>query len=66
MDKIKLWGGVILAVLLLIVVFQNTAEVETKILFVHITMPRAVLLFITALAGFIAGMLVQRRRMKRG
>ncbi|MCM2370872.1 LapA family protein [Aporhodopirellula aestuarii] len=42
-------------ILILIVVLQNTEAVETKILFVTITVPRAVLLFGTAVAGYVLG-----------
>jgi len=47
----------VLAVLVVVVVLQNTEAVETKILFMTVTMPRAVLLFITATLGFAAGIL---------
>jgi uncharacterized integral membrane protein len=40
---------------LLIVVLQNTQAVETKILFTSFSMPRAVLLFGTAIIGFVLG-----------
>ena len=48
---------VIIAVLLLvlIVLLQNTKSVETRLLFVTITMPRAFLLFMTFVFGFVAG-----------
>ncbi|HUU96437.1 MAG TPA: LapA family protein [Phycisphaerae bacterium] len=45
----------VIAVLAIIVVVQNTQAVETKLLFMPLTMPRAVLLFITLLAGFVLG-----------
>ena len=48
---------IILVVILLaiIVILQNTQSVETKILFVTVTMPRALLLIVTFLAGTTAG-----------
>ena len=58
MGRIKLILIVIMAVFCLIVILQNTAAVETRLLFVTITMPRAVLLFITTVIGFLAGVLV--------
>jgi len=64
-EKIKLWGGITAAVLFLIVVFQNTDEVQVKILFEVISMPRAVLLFCCGLVGFLAGALFQRHRAKK-
>lgn len=58
MSKIKLITTLIIAVIGIIIVLQNTTEVETKILFMTITMPRAVLLFIVGLGGFALGVLV--------
>ncbi|MGA1790493.1 MAG: lipopolysaccharide assembly protein LapA domain-containing protein [bacterium] len=58
MKKAKLIIAVVLAVLCLIIVLQNTTSVETRFLFVTITMPRAVLLFSTAAIGFALGVLV--------
>lgn len=49
----------ILALLVLIIIMQNTSPVETKILFVSFQLPRALLLFITTLIGFILGLLVR-------
>jgi uncharacterized integral membrane protein len=51
----KLIVFVVAAVLTIIVVVQNTQAVETKLLFVTLTMPRAVLLFVTLLIGFVLG-----------
>ena len=59
--KIKLVGGVVLALLTLIVVLQNTEEVETSILFVSVKMPRAALLFGTLAVGFMLGVLAAGR-----
>ena len=50
-------GILVLALSVAIVVLQNTESVQTKILFFSFTMPRAVLLFFTALTGFIIGVL---------
>ena len=58
MSKIKIIIIAILAVLTLIVVLQNTQSVETKILFITIEMPRAALLFVTAVVGFVLGIFV--------
>jgi putative membrane protein len=58
MKKAKLIIAIVLAVLCLIIVLQNTASVETRFLFVTITMPRAVLLLSTAAIGFALGVLV--------
>jgi uncharacterized integral membrane protein len=53
--------GVVVAVLAIIVVLQNTEDVSTRILFFSVAMPRAVLLFVTLLVGFILGMVVATR-----
>ena len=58
MAKLKIYGAVILIVLMLVVVLQNTEEVETKLLFITITMPRAALLALTLLIGIVVGMLI--------
>lgn len=54
----KNWRAVIIiliSLLVLIVVLQNTKSVETKFLFITVTMPRALLLFLTFLFGFVVG-----------
>ncbi len=58
MLKFKIVLIAVLAAMALIVVLQNTAPVETKFLFLSATMPRAVLLLITGLIGFVLGILV--------
>ena len=55
MKKIKQIGAIVLAVLGIVIALQNTASVETQLLFATVTMPRAVLLFITLLIGFVSG-----------
>jgi uncharacterized integral membrane protein len=58
MKQVKIIAALILAIVCLIIVLQNTATVETKILFITITMPRAVLLLATTAIGFALGVLV--------
>jgi putative membrane protein len=58
MVKLKLSAALAMILIVLIVVFQNTELVETKLLFVTVTMPRAALLAITMLIGVAAGILV--------
>ena len=58
MKLYKLIGIAILAILGIIIILQNTEQVETKILFLSITMPRAILLMGTTLIGFAIGILV--------
>ena len=58
MQRLKLIAIAILALLGLIIILQNTAQVETRLLFMSITMPRAILLMGTTLIGFALGILV--------
>lgn len=55
---------IIVAVLLLglvvVVVLQNTEPVDTRFLFATVSMPRALLLVLTLLAGFALGLLAAR------
>jgi uncharacterized integral membrane protein len=55
----------LIAALTLIVILQNMEVVETRLLFFTVSMPRALLLALTALAGFAAGLLVALRREPR-
>jgi len=59
--RIHAWVIAVLGILLLIIVLQNTEPTQTEILFFSFTMPRALLLFATALTGFIIGLLTFRR-----
>lgn len=58
LKKIKLYTGLVLLVAVIILVFQNTQAVETKFLFMTMTMPRAALLAITMLIGIFIGILI--------
>lgn len=58
MKQIKVAVSSLIAALILIIILQNTAPVETRILFMTFVMPRAALLFITAVLGFLCGALV--------
>lgn len=58
LKKIKLYTGLVLLAAVLILVFQNTQAVETKFLFMTMTMPRAALLTITMLIGIFIGILI--------
>ena len=59
--QIKFIVIAVLAVLVLIVALQNTANVETKLLFATVTMPRAILLFVMLAIGFVIGWLTGAR-----
>lgn len=69
MAKIKIAMGVAIGILVLIVIIQNTQTVTTRLLFMEISMPRALLLIVMLAVGFAAGVLVTgaayRKRAKR-
>lgn len=56
--QIKVILALVLVVLTMIVVLQNTALVETRILFLTVEMPRAALLALTLVIGMLAGSLL--------
>ncbi|MHC4068607.1 MAG: LapA family protein [Planctomycetota bacterium] len=56
-NKAKFIIVLVISLLTLILILQNTTAVETKVLFMTITMPRALLLLVTFLVGFIAGLI---------
>ncbi len=53
--KVIVW--IVLAVLGLLIILQNTQSVETRLLFITIEMPRAALLALSLLIGFLLGAL---------
>ncbi|MHC4114274.1 MAG: lipopolysaccharide assembly protein LapA domain-containing protein [Planctomycetota bacterium] len=55
MKKMKNIITLVISLLIVIIVLQNTQSVETELLFMKVTMPRALLLFITLLVGFVVG-----------
>ncbi len=57
MKKVKIIAIIIILLLALIVFIQNTQAVETKLLFLTITMPRVLLLMLTFIMGFIGGLI---------
>ena len=56
-NKLKIVGVAVSVLIVLIVVLQNTQSVETKLLFLSVTMPNAALLFGTLIIGFAIGVL---------
>jgi len=58
MKKAKVTIAVVISLLTLILILQNTQAVETKLLFMTATMPRALLLLVTFVIGFAAGLIV--------
>ena len=65
MTKFKVILLAVVGLLVLIVVLQNTQAVETRLLFLTVTMPRAVLLFGTLLIGFALGVLTAGRIVRK-
>lgn len=64
--KIQLGAIVLGAIAMLIVIIQNTAPVETKILLLSVEMPRALLLFVTLVIGFALGLLTSLAMSRKG
>ena len=58
MAKVKNIIIVILVILAIIVILQNTQAVDTKVLFVTVSMPRALLLMVTFLVGLAVGFIL--------
>ncbi len=58
MKRIKLIGALTAILLIVIVILQNTQPVATRLLFITITMPNAVLVGLSLLVGVAAGILV--------
>jgi uncharacterized integral membrane protein len=54
--KIRLIVALILAIVAIIWILQNGTAVQTKFLFITVTMPQSALLAITLLLGGVAGM----------
>jgi uncharacterized integral membrane protein len=57
MNKLKVVTIAGIALIVVIVVLQNTQVVETKLLFLTVTLPNAALLFGTLIVGFAIGVL---------
>ena len=58
MKRMKLIGALMGILLIVIVILQNTQPVATRILFLTMTMPNAVLIGLSLLVGVAAGILV--------
>ena len=56
-NKLKIVGVAVIALIVVVVVLQNTQSVETRLLFFTVTMPNAALLFGTLIIGFAIGVL---------
>ena len=65
MKNAKQITAIVAGVIAVIVIVQNTATVETHILWITISMPRAVLLALTFALGALSGILFTMRRSKK-
>lgn len=61
----RLWLALVIVVLAVIVIFQNTEEARLNVLFWVVVMPLWVLLLGTFLAGALAGWLLKLRSVSR-
>ena len=62
MEKFRLGVSATIAGLLIIVILQNMVSVDVRLLWWTITMPRALLLALAVMGGFVIGVLVRMRR----
>jgi lipopolysaccharide assembly protein A len=58
MTRFKLAAALGLALLAIILIYQNTAPMEVRFLFITLEMPRAALLTMVLLAGIALGILI--------
>jgi uncharacterized integral membrane protein len=58
MNRFKLAALILLSVAVLVVILQNTARIRVALLFTSFEMPLILLLSLTALVGFVIGLLV--------
>lgn len=64
MKNAKQIAAIVAGILAVVVIVQNTATVETHILWITISMPRAVLLALTFALGVLSGILFSMRKRK--
>lgn len=55
----------VLVALVLIIILQNTQTVETHVLFFTFALPRALMLFLTALFGVLVGFYLSASRRRK-
>lgn len=65
MKNAKQIAAIVAGILAVIVIVQNTATVETHILWITISMPRAVLLALSFALGVLSGILFSMRRHRK-
>jgi uncharacterized integral membrane protein len=62
----KIWIAVFLALLILVVIAQNTAVVTMRFLVWEMSLSRVVLLLLTLIVGFVIGFVVGKLPRRRG
>lgn len=65
MKKAKVIAIIVISVLTLVILLQNTKPVETRLLFVTITMPRVLLLIVALMLGFVGGLVTASHVLRR-
>ena len=65
MKKMKVIVIAILALLAAVIILQNVETVDTKILFITLSMPRAILLTVTWAIGLACGLLIPLKAKKK-
>jgi len=58
MKKVKLILLILLGVIVVLLVVQNTSLIEARFLWFKVEVPAIVVLFVTAVGGFVSGILV--------
>jgi len=58
MRKVKLIAIIIVSILAIVILLQNTEPVQARVLFVTVQMSRALLMMLTFVLGFVVGILV--------
>ena len=66
MQKLRLWSVIAAVALVLVVILQNLGFVQTRVLFVSVSMPHAVLLAVVFGTGYMAGLMGAGRVTRRG
>jgi uncharacterized integral membrane protein len=65
MKKAKVIGIILISILVVVIFLQNTEAVETRLLLTTVTMSRALLLILTFVAGFAAGLITMSYMMRK-
>jgi len=65
MKKFKLIVAALAVILVIIVILQNREVVDARILFMTVSMPRALLLFVAVALGFVGGLVAAMSVLKK-